>query len=121
MTRARKHIPMIELYAAALAQLLTQDERDALRIRRAPAEDVIRMFTPDHWPILHCFGGPDVWWNLTMRRRSPAVLVKNARDTSTAAKSKRIDKKWNEFTAAMAKGHKPPPRQSRWPKGRKMR
>jgi hypothetical protein len=73
------------------------------------------MFTPDHVK-LHAWGGADKWWNLTMMRRGPALFAKDRQDTSRTAKVRRLDQLWGPFMAAMAKGKKPPPRKSRWPK-----
>lgn len=108
---------MIEIAASALADKLPQEERDRLRLERVSARTILRLFTPDHVQ-LHCWDGPDRWFNLDIRRRGPAVLIKNAEDTSRAAKAVRIDDKWSEFTRAMTKGKKPPRRESEWPKRR---
>ena len=92
MKRRRKHIPLIELLASALADKLPQLDRDMLRRERAPAQAIVRMFTPDHI-ILHAWDGPAVWWNLDMRRRNPTLKAKDAADTKRAAKVKRIERK----------------------------
>lgn len=102
----RKHIPIIELLASALADRLPQKDRDALRWQRVPALAIVRMFTPDHI-ALHAWGGADKWWNLHMARRGADLKKKDAADTSRAAKAARIESKWSAFTAAMAKGRKP--------------
>src|SRR5215471_10239540 len=68
----RKHIPLIEIAASALADKLTSVERAELVATKAPAAAVLRMFTPDHI-ALHCWGGSDKWWNLDMRRRGPEL------------------------------------------------
>lgn len=87
--RKRAHIPLIEKLASALADKLPQAERDALREAKVPALQIVRMFTPDH-VILHAWGGPDLWWNLTMARRGPELKAKDNADTSRAAKAARI-------------------------------
>jgi hypothetical protein len=113
--RARAYIPLTELLASALSMLLPQEERDAMRAARVPASAVIKLFTPDHIQ-LHTFGGKDTWENLDMKRRGPALKLKDNRDTSIAAKARRIDERWMPFTRAMASGTKPPKRISKWPK-----
>lgn len=138
--RARKHIAMRELCAAALSQLLPQAERDALRASKVPAKQIISLFTPDH-VHLHALGGSDRWHNITMTRRGPALKSKDIRDTSIVAKSDRLVQARDEHQAAMRRkllGPSPfaevrPARsgeaywrkkrelQSRWPKGRKLR
>lgn len=87
--RARKHVKVRELLAAALADLLPQEMRDELRAAKVPAKKVIKLFTPDH-NILHAHGGSDLWWNLTMRIRGPELKAKDANDTKIAAKVKRL-------------------------------
>lgn len=89
MSKPRQYIPLAERLAAALADLLPQAERDALRARKVPASVVLRLFTPDH-NILHAFGGSDSWWNLTMRRRGPELASKDKADAKVAAKDKRL-------------------------------
>lgn len=100
MTRPRAHIRLSEKLASALADKLPQDVRDDLRARRVPAEEVIRLFTPDHIQ-LHAWGGPDLWWNLDMRVRGPELKAKDNRDTSRAAKAVRIDEKHEEARRRM--------------------
>jgi hypothetical protein len=104
---------MPERLAAALACLLTQEERDALRARRAPAREVLALFTFDHI-ALHAWGGSDRWHNLDPKRRGLALKKKDAADTSRAFKAKRIEEKWSAFTRAMARGKKPKRKDSQW-------
>src|SRR5262249_50261365 len=68
--RRRKHIPLTERLASALADKLFPHERQLLRERRVEAKEVIRLFTPDHI-MLHAWGGEDKWWNIDMSRRGP--------------------------------------------------
>lgn len=110
--RKRKKIKTADLAAAALAALLPAETRDALRAAKVPAAQVLRLFTPDHI-VLHAWGGSDAWWNLDMRRRGPDLKLKDARDTSRAAKVVRIEEKWGPFTRAMAKGKKRKPAKRR--------
>jgi len=114
----RKHIPIREKYAAALACLLPQELRDLYREKRVPCDMVIAQFEVDHIQ-LHAFEGSDAWWNLDPILK-PAHREKARKDTGRVAKAKRIDKKWAEFMSALAKGRKPQPKRSKWPK-RKMR
>lgn len=103
----RAYIPLPELLASALADLLPQMQRDQLRAARVPAKAVIRLFTPDH-NHLHALGGPDLWWNLTMRQRGPDLKAKDSRDTAIVAKVKRL-------RGETCNGPRKP-----WPKGRKL-
>jgi hypothetical protein len=118
--RARKHIAIAEKLASALADRLPQHERDALRASRVPAQQIIRMFTPDH-NVLHTHGGSDKWFNLTMRRRGPDLKAKDARDTSFAAKVKRITAEHQDFMRrVLAIKKRPRENRSRFPQGRKL-
>lgn len=112
--RKRKYIPYPEKLAATLACLLPQDQRDDLRANKVPASQVISLFHFDHI-ALHSFGGPDLWWNLDPKQ-AESHRIKSKRDNSIAAKAKRIDEKWGEFTRAMGYGRKPPRKPSKWPK-----
>ena len=112
-SRKRKHIPLAEQLAAALACLLPQEQRDELRARRVPARQVIRLFSPDHL-ILHAWDGPDRWWNIDPKLRE-VHKTKSAKDTSRAFKAKRIDDKWKDFVGTALK---PIPRKEprrKWP------
>lgn len=91
------------------------EERDDLRRRKVPAAQIVRMFTPDH-VALHCWGGADKWWNLSLMRRNGELKQKDAADTTRWAKAERIDAKWQTFMGAVMRGRKPPPRKSRWPR-----
>lgn len=113
MKRHRKHIPLTQLLASALADKLPQEERDRLRAIKADAHAVISLFTPDHIK-LHCWGGPDVWWNIDMRRRGPELKAKDAADTSRAFKALRLDK-WRPFMRKLEQGLKPSrPKRKPW-------
>jgi hypothetical protein len=111
MSRPRKHIPLSELLASALADKLPQEQRDDLRARKVPAKTIIRLFTPDH-VVLHAFGGEDRWHNLTMALRGPELKAKDGRDTRIAAKNKRLR---GETCTGPTK--KIPKRVNPWPKG----
>jgi hypothetical protein len=128
-TRKREHIPIRELLASALADKLPDAECNELRAAKVPAENVIRLFTPDH-NIRHAEGGADLWWNLTMRRRGAELKAKDNRDTSEVAKNDRIGAAERERLQRMAQrliGPSPfvdmpeRTRPSRWPQGRKVR
>jgi len=88
--RPRKYVAMREKLAAALSMLLPASKRDLLREHLVPAKTVIGMFDQDH-VVLHAFGGPDRWWNLTPMLR-PAHRKKAAIDTAIVAKTKRIER-----------------------------
>lgn len=100
--RARKHIALRELLAAALSQMLPQAERDELRAAKVPAKQIISLFTPDH-VHLHALGGVDAWHNITMTRRGPELKAKDNRDTSIVAKSDRIVPAEEAHRQAMAR------------------
>lgn len=100
--------------AAVLACLLPQAQRDSLRKSKVDAAKIISLFHFDHIH-LHSQGGSDEWWNLDPKL-AEVHKEKSRRDTSIAAKSKRIDAKWQEFMRAMAEGRKPSRRPSKWPK-----
>lgn len=118
--RARKHIPIAEKLASALADRLPQHERDALRASRVSAQSIIRMFTPDH-NVLHTHGGSDKWFNLTMRRRGPELKAKDNRDTSIAAKVKTLSAQHEEFRRrVLAPVKRPRENRSQFPQGRKL-
>lgn len=114
MSRKRNYIPLPEKLAAALACLLPQELRDDLRDRKVSSSTVLEMFQWDHIH-LHSLGGSDAWENL-----NPVLVAvhkeKSRRDTSIAAKAKRIDKKWQEFTAENLSHPKPTKKPSKWPK-----
>jgi hypothetical protein len=118
MRRPRKHIPLREKLAAALALALPQELRDLYREKKVDADVVISQFEFDHI-ALHAFEGADAWHNLDPLLK-PAHREKSRRDTGRAAKVVRLDDKWNDFMRAMAEGRKPPQRKSRWP-SRRMR
>jgi len=89
----RKHIPLSEKLASALACLLTQEQRDRYRgltfeQRGYTAKEMIGLFDWDH-AVLHSHGGADKWWNLTPMLRA-AHREKSRRDISIAAKVKRL-------------------------------
>lgn len=114
MTRRRNYIPLPEKLAATLACLLPQADRDDLRNRKVPASYVLSLFQFDHL-ALHAFGGSDEWHNLDPKLIAPHK-EKSKGDTSIAAKAKRIDKKWQEFTAEHLSHPKPSKKPSKWPK-----
>lgn len=94
--RARKYISLREKLAAALSMLLPQEQRDALRARKAPAKAVIACFDFDH-VVLHALLGPDRWHNLTPLLRTIHRQEKSPRDTSIVAKTRRLSAKQEEF------------------------
>lgn len=86
--RKRKAIRKDEYLAAALSMTLSYEERTALRRARVPAKSILAMFSPDHL-VLHCWGGSDLWWNLTPTLRE-THKEKSKMDTKRAAKVKRL-------------------------------
>jgi hypothetical protein len=116
--RKRKHIPIIEIAASALADKLPSEYRDFHRRNHTPTKTIMRLFTADHIE-LHCWGGVDKWWNLDMKPRGPSVAAKNRADTARAAKARRIEKRWAPFMRALAHGRKPPKRKPRRLGGRR--
>lgn len=118
--RQRKYIPLREKLAAALSMLLPAVVRDDLRARQVPAQTVIAAFTPDH-NILHALGGSDRWFNLTLRLRGFELKAKDARDTSIAAKVKRISAEHDDFMRrVLAIRKKRKENRSRFAQGRKL-
>jgi hypothetical protein len=118
--RRREYIPLEQRLAAALACLLPQQQRDAFRRDKVPAQTVIRCFTPDHIH-LHSLGGPDLWWNIDWRLRGPELNLKNAMDTSIAAKVRRLQPEFEDFRRRVLGVKKTKkPKRYRWPK-RKLR
>jgi hypothetical protein len=121
ISRKRKHIPMMEIaasFAADKLALISPKAAEAvyyMRMARISARAMLNQFTPDHIHA-HALGGSDKWWNLDMRPRGAELKAKDRADTKRVAKVKRLDHKWEPFMRAMAKGKKPPPRPSRWPK-----
>jgi hypothetical protein len=117
--RPRKHIPLTERYAAALACLLPPDLCQELRAERVPAKRVIAMFS-DHHVDLHAWGGSDRWWNLHPMPRPQHAERTRKLDIPRAAKAVRIEDKWRGFMNAVSKGRKPKPRTAWNRKKRKM-
>jgi hypothetical protein len=130
--RKRAHISKDELLATALTgrfDPMPAAEVRELRERAASAQEIIRLFTPDHQD-LHALGGADTWGNLWLARRGPALKAKDARDTSIVAKHDRITAQQREHLQAMARKLAGPSpfvdmpergsRASRWPQGRKL-
>ncbi len=101
MARKRKHISLTEKLAAALVMhpSVPEDVRNLLREKMIPAEYILAQFEWDH-NILHSLGGSDEWWNLTpMLKREHRI--KSRRDTSIAAKVKRVSRKHSEHIQKM--------------------
>jgi hypothetical protein len=111
--RKRKHIPIIQIAASALADKLPQHVRDLMREGKAPAKKILSMFTPDHVQ-LHCWGGRDSWWNLDMRMRDASLKAKDAADTARAAKAIRVSEKHQEFRKRLLSVKKRKKPKSRW-------
>jgi hypothetical protein len=86
--RKRKHIPLTEKLAAALACLLPQKHRDLWRGSKVSAEFVLAQFEWDHI-VLHAHDGSDDWHNLDPKLKA-VHREKSRRDTSVVAKVKRL-------------------------------
>lgn len=91
MSRKRKAIPLSEQLASALACLLPQAQRDELRHARVPAKAVRALFEMDHL-VLFAHGGRDTWENIDPKLKADH-REKSRRDTSIAAKVKRLQRK----------------------------
>jgi hypothetical protein len=88
MSHKRKAIPLEQQLAAALACLLPQDKRDALRRERAPAKKVLRLFTMHHVNFF-ALGGGSSWFNLHPMTREDHD-DRFAADVAAIAKVKRL-------------------------------
>lgn len=82
--------------------------------KKMTAKQIISLYQFDHG-ILHGIDPINEFWNYTPRLIAPHRR-KSAIDTGKVAKTKRIEKRWRDFTAAMAEGRKPPKRERkhRW-------
>ena len=87
----RRYIPFPEKLASALACLLPQEQRDALRADKVGSQFILNLFQFDHI-VLHAQGGADNWWNLDPKQIAEH-REKSKRDTAIVAKSKRIVRK----------------------------
>lgn len=100
MSRKRDYIQLSERLAAALACLLPNDKRDELRVKKVPAEDVIKLFHNDHI-VPHADGGSNAWHNLdpllTAVHQEKTAKV----DIPRIAKGKRIRRKEAIHRAAL--------------------
>jgi hypothetical protein len=124
--KRRAHITLKTKLAAALIELtrvrlqnagwLDDANRFYEDSKRMTAEQIISLFHFDHHPVPHAGGGPDEPWNLTplLLRQHRTKTAKH--DVPALAKVRRIEGKWSDFHRAVAEGHKPPTRKSRWPK-----
>ena len=87
--RKRKHVPLKVKLAAALLALGHIDYEES---KTMTADQIIRRYDFDHWPILHALGGKDAPWNLRPMLR-PDHREKSRKDTAAVAKVKRIIRK----------------------------
>ena len=112
MKRKRKSLTLTDKLAATLACLLPPEQRNDLRERKVDAKQVIALFEFHHI-VFHAIDGDDAWHNLhPMQKKDHRVRSKS--DTSVVAKVRRNEAKWQEFTAAINKGRKPPKKKSKW-------
>jgi len=99
---SRKRIPLVEKLAAALACLLPEQERGALRtVSMISAAEVLKRFEWHHI-VPYAWGGADKWWNLhPMPKQEHKEQTK--RDLKAMAKSNRIRRKHLMAPAAARK------------------
>ena len=95
--------------AAALLALGDIPYEDA---KLMSARHILSLYQWDHG-VLHALDGPDEPWNLTPRLIAPH-RAKSKKDTSAVARVKRLDRRWSEFTATMAKPARPIKPKSKW-------
>ena len=95
----RRYIPFPEKLASALACLLPQEQRDALRADKVGSQFILNLFQFDHI-VLHAQGGADNWWNLDPKQIAEH-REKSKRDTAIVAKSKRIVRKQEAHKAKL--------------------
>jgi hypothetical protein len=109
----RKHIPLKVKLAAALLQL---GDVPFSQAQRMTAEEIIRLYHFDHYPIPHSHGGPDEPWNLQPMLAGFHKEKTAEKDLPQLAKTKRISKAHEEFRQRLLV---PPPERettkSRWP------
>jgi hypothetical protein len=107
----RKHINLKTKLASALLALGDIPYEDS---KLMSAEQIISLYQFDHG-ILHSTEPIDEPWNLTPRLIM-AHREKSKKDTGKAAKTKRIDKKWTEFTSKVLAKPQSIEKQYKWPK-----
>ena len=100
MSSKRKAISLSEQLAAALACLLPQAQRDELRHARVPAKSIRALFEMDH-VVLYAHGGADTWENIDPKLKADH-REKSRRDTTIAAKTKRLQRKHGVPPSVMA-------------------
>jgi hypothetical protein len=109
----RRHISIKVKLAAALLQLGHVPFSQA---QRMTADQIIALYHFDHYPIPHAQDGPDEPWNLRPLLAATHQETTAKVDIPQIAKTKRIQKKEEEFRQRMLT---PPPereqKRSRWP------
>ena len=113
----RKHLSLRTKLASALLALGDVPYKDAKQLSE---DQVLSLYQWDHGQLA-ALDGPDVFWNLTPRLIAPH-REKSRKDTSIVAKVRRVESRWQDFTAKMAqpdKGQSEPHRgkpKRPWPK-----
>lgn len=116
---SRAYIPYPTRLAAALACLLPQADRDALRVARVSADDVISLFDVHHVKF-YALDTDNHWSNLHPMLRAEHK-ARTRKDIGTVAKVKRLSRVTDEASRRLL-GKKPGQSArpvSKWPK-RKM-
>jgi hypothetical protein len=108
---SRKHISLKTKLASALLMLKDIPYEES---KGMSAEQIISLYQFDHG-ILHATEPIDEPWNLTPRLIHEH-RQKSKKDTAIVAKSRRIEKKWSEFTAKLHSKPAPKSKKYRWPK-----
>jgi hypothetical protein len=86
----RKHISLKTKLAACLLAVGDIPYEDA---KHMTAEQILRLYQFDHYPVLHAHGGPDEPWNLRPMLRGPHK-EKSRKDCGIAAKVKRLQRQF---------------------------
>lgn len=111
----RKHISFKTKLAAALRELFKIPYEHAKLLHE---DQILSLVQYDH-NVLHAIEVNDHHSNLTPILIAPH-REKSKKDTSTVAKVKRIEERWEAFLRGL-KSDRPTIKSSRWPKGRKLR
>lgn len=123
---ARDYIPLKVRLAAALLQIPAEDGSIAIPHEHAKMltpDQVISLFSRDHYPIRKIDGGPDTHWNIMFRFIGAHRIKTAKKDAPEIAKGARLSKDHEDFRRrALARpcGQKRAT-SPRWPKGRKLR
>lgn len=95
----RGHIRMIEIAAALAAEKLRIPHEHRVLMT---AEQVMSLVHPDHDPVPHAHGGPDLHFNLTIRPIMEHRRKTAEKDIPQIAKTRRIQRARAQHAAVMA-------------------